>query len=76
MDGHSSKQGSGEKSVQIDPIHTVTRLTELSREYRMPLCVTFIDLKKASDIVEIEVGYEALSNQGVPTQCIRIKNAS
>uniref|UniRef100_A0A7I5E992 Reverse transcriptase domain-containing protein n=1 Tax=Haemonchus contortus TaxID=6289 RepID=A0A7I5E992_HAECO len=72
MDGHSSKQGSGKKSVQIDHIHTVARLTELSREYRMPLCLTFIDLKKASDIVEIEVGFEAVGNQGVPTQCIRM----
>ncbi|XGW25219.1 hypothetical protein V3C99_006554, partial [Haemonchus contortus] len=54
----------------IDHIHTLTRLTEVSREYRMPLCLTFIDLKKAFDTVEMEAVIEALSNQGAPTQCI------
>ncbi|EYC42952.1 hypothetical protein Y032_0509g2718 [Ancylostoma ceylanicum] len=56
----------------IDHIHTVTRLIEVSREYKMPLCLTFIDLKKAFDTVETEAVLEALGNQGVPTQYIRI----
>ncbi|EYC05856.1 hypothetical protein Y032_0080g1402 [Ancylostoma ceylanicum] len=38
----------------------------------MPLCLTFIDLKKAFDTVETEAVLEALGNQGVPTQYIRI----
>ncbi|EYC23371.1 hypothetical protein Y032_0015g2612 [Ancylostoma ceylanicum] len=38
----------------------------------MPLCLTFIDLKKAFDTVETEAVLEALGNQGVPTQDIRI----
>ncbi|VDO28401.1 unnamed protein product [Haemonchus placei] len=33
----------------------------------MPLCLTFIDLKKAFDTVETEAVIEALGNQGVPT---------
>uniref|UniRef100_A0A7I4YQW8 Reverse transcriptase domain-containing protein n=1 Tax=Haemonchus contortus TaxID=6289 RepID=A0A7I4YQW8_HAECO len=56
----------------IDHIHTVTRLIEVSREYKMPLCLTFIDLKKAFDTVETEAVIEALGNQGVPTQYIRM----
>uniref|UniRef100_W6NGJ1 RNA-directed DNA polymerase (Reverse transcriptase) domain containing protein n=1 Tax=Haemonchus contortus TaxID=6289 RepID=W6NGJ1_HAECO len=56
----------------IDHIHTLTRLTEVSREYKMPLCLTFIDLKKAFDTVEAEAVIEALGNQGVPTQYIRM----
>uniref|UniRef100_A0A7I5E504 Reverse transcriptase domain-containing protein n=1 Tax=Haemonchus contortus TaxID=6289 RepID=A0A7I5E504_HAECO len=56
----------------IDHIHTLTRLIEVSREYKMPLCLTFIDLKKAFDTVETEAVIEALSNQGVPTQYIRM----
>ncbi|XGW34381.1 hypothetical protein V3C99_018337, partial [Haemonchus contortus] len=48
----------------IDHIHTVTRLIEVSREYKMPLCLTFIDLKKAFDTVETEAVIEALGNQG------------
>ncbi|XGW34232.1 hypothetical protein V3C99_018227, partial [Haemonchus contortus] len=44
----------------------------ISREYKMPLCLTFIDLKKAFDTVETEAVIEALGNQGVPTQYIRM----
>ncbi|EYC39481.1 hypothetical protein Y032_0654g1186 [Ancylostoma ceylanicum] len=56
----------------IDHIHTVTRLIEVSREYKMPLCLTFIDLRKAFDTVETGAVLEALGNQGVTTQYIRI----
>ncbi|XGW32200.1 hypothetical protein V3C99_010408 [Haemonchus contortus] len=56
----------------IDHIHTLTRLIEVSREYKMPLCLTFIDLKKAFDTVETEAVIEAVGNQGVPTQYIRM----
>ncbi|KAK6748729.1 hypothetical protein RB195_001382 [Necator americanus] len=38
----------------------------------MPLCLTFIDLKKAFDSVETEAVVEALDNQGVPTQYIMV----
>ncbi|KAK6761410.1 hypothetical protein RB195_022466 [Necator americanus] len=51
----------------IDHIHTVSKLIEVSREYKMPLCLTFIDLKKAFDTFETEAVVEALDNQGVPT---------
>ncbi|KAK6757103.1 hypothetical protein RB195_015120 [Necator americanus] len=47
-------------------------LIEVSREYKMPLCLTFIDLKKAFDSVETEAVVEALDNQGVPTQYIKV----
>ncbi|KAK6736722.1 hypothetical protein RB195_019429 [Necator americanus] len=38
----------------------------------MPLCLTFIDLKKAFDSVETEAVVEALDNQGVPTPYIKV----
>ncbi|KAK6763031.1 hypothetical protein RB195_023653 [Necator americanus] len=38
----------------------------------MPLCLTFIDLKKAFDSVETEAVMEALDNQGVPTLYIKV----
>uniref|UniRef100_A0A7I4XXE3 Reverse transcriptase domain-containing protein n=1 Tax=Haemonchus contortus TaxID=6289 RepID=A0A7I4XXE3_HAECO len=38
----------------------------------MLLCLTFIDLKKAFDTVETEAVIEALGNQDVPTQYIRM----
>ncbi|KAK6742852.1 hypothetical protein RB195_010238 [Necator americanus] len=56
----------------IDHIHTVSKLIEVSREYKMPLCLTFVDLKKAFDSLEKEVVVEALDNQGVPTQYIKV----
>ncbi|KAK6763951.1 hypothetical protein RB195_024331 [Necator americanus] len=56
----------------FDHIHTVSKLIEVSREYKMPLCLTFIDLKKAFDSVETEAVVEALDNQGVPTQYIKV----
>ncbi|EYC30557.1 hypothetical protein Y032_0005g2718 [Ancylostoma ceylanicum] len=37
-----------------DHRHTVTRLIEVSREYKIPLCLTFIDLRKAFDTVQTE----------------------
>ncbi|KAK6735633.1 hypothetical protein RB195_018695 [Necator americanus] len=49
----------------IDHIHTVSKLIEVSREYKMPLCLTFIDLKNS---VGMEAVVEALDNQDVPTQ--------
>ncbi|KAK6739357.1 hypothetical protein RB195_021030 [Necator americanus] len=52
----------------IDQIHTASKLIEVLREYKMPLCLTFIDLKKAFDSVKTEAVVEALDNQGVPTQ--------
>ena len=50
----------------MDHIHTITRLIEVSREYKRPLCLTFVDLKKAFDSVETEAVIEALGKQGIP----------
>ncbi|KAK6753942.1 hypothetical protein RB195_013124 [Necator americanus] len=38
----------------------------------MPLCLTIIELEKASDSVETEVVVEAFDNQGIPTQYIKL----
>ncbi|XGW10092.1 hypothetical protein V3C99_011954 [Haemonchus contortus] len=38
----------------------------------MPLCLTFIDLKKASDTIDTEAVIDALGNQGVPTRNVRM----
>ncbi|KAE9413937.1 hypothetical protein Angca_006891, partial [Angiostrongylus cantonensis] len=59
-------------SSTMDHIHTITRPIEVSREYKRPLCLTFIDLKKAFDSNEIEAVMEALGSQGVTTQYIKI----
>ncbi|KAE9413334.1 hypothetical protein Angca_005296, partial [Angiostrongylus cantonensis] len=56
----------------MDHIHTLTKLIEVSREYKRQLCLTFIDLEKAFDSIEIEAVMEALGSQGVSTQFIKI----
>uniref|UniRef100_W6NHS1 Uncharacterized protein LOC100892795 n=1 Tax=Haemonchus contortus TaxID=6289 RepID=W6NHS1_HAECO len=53
-------------------VHTLIRLIEVSREHKMPLCLTFIVLRKTFDTVETEAVIEALSNQGVPTHYIKM----
>ncbi|KAE9417744.1 hypothetical protein Angca_006109, partial [Angiostrongylus cantonensis] len=55
----------------MDHIHTIARLIEVLREYKRPLRLTFIDLQKAFDSIEIEAVMEALGGQGVPTQYIK-----
>ncbi|VDP56464.1 unnamed protein product [Heligmosomoides polygyrus] len=49
----------------IDHLHTITKLTEVSREYKLSLGLTFIELKKTFESVETEA-------QGVPTLYIRV----
>ncbi|KAE9413090.1 hypothetical protein Angca_004653, partial [Angiostrongylus cantonensis] len=56
----------------VGHIHTITRLIEASRAYKRPLCLTFINLHKAFDSIEIEAVMEALGSQGVPTQYMKI----
>ncbi|KAE9413628.1 hypothetical protein Angca_009231, partial [Angiostrongylus cantonensis] len=55
----------------MDHIHTIIRLVEASRNYKRPLCLTFIDLEKAFDSHEIEAVMEALDSQGVSPQYIK-----
>ncbi|KAE9414380.1 hypothetical protein Angca_006901, partial [Angiostrongylus cantonensis] len=71
-DGQPCEQAGFRKGFStMDRIHTITRLNEVSREYKRPLCLTFIDLEKAFDSIEIEAVMEALGSQGVPTQYIK-----
>ncbi|KAK6762597.1 hypothetical protein RB195_023355 [Necator americanus] len=56
----------------INHIHTASKLIEVSREYKIPLCLAFIDLKKAFDAVEMEAVVEALDNHGIPVQYIKV----
>ncbi|VDO97323.1 unnamed protein product [Heligmosomoides polygyrus] len=72
-EGQPCEQAGFRKGVStIDHIHTMTKLIEVSREFKLPLCPTFIDLKKAFDSVETEAVIDALLTQGVPTQYIRV----
>ncbi|KAE9412468.1 hypothetical protein Angca_010158, partial [Angiostrongylus cantonensis] len=56
----------------MDHIHALTMIIKALREYKRPLCLTFIDLEKAFDSIEIEAVMETFGSQGVFTQYIRI----
>ncbi|KAE9415817.1 hypothetical protein Angca_008245, partial [Angiostrongylus cantonensis] len=68
----SEQAGFLKGSRTMDHIHTITRFTEVSREHKRQLCLTFIDLQKAFDSTEKEAVMEALDSEGVSTQYINI----
>ncbi|KAE9414768.1 hypothetical protein Angca_008488, partial [Angiostrongylus cantonensis] len=71
-DGQPCEQaGFREGFSTMNHIHTITRLIEVSREYKRPLCLTSIVIE-AFDSIEIEAVIEALGSQGVPAQYIKI----
>ncbi|KAK6757736.1 hypothetical protein RB195_015510 [Necator americanus] len=49
----------------FDHIHTVSRVIDVCREYRLPLVSTFVDYEKAFDRVETNAILSALVDQGV-----------
>ncbi|KAE9420095.1 hypothetical protein Angca_006735, partial [Angiostrongylus cantonensis] len=51
-DGQPYEQAGFRKGLStMDHIHTITRLIEVSREYKRPLCLTFTGLQKAFDSI-------------------------
>ncbi|KAK6731519.1 hypothetical protein RB195_007771 [Necator americanus] len=65
-EGQPCKQARFRKGLStIGYIHTVPKLIEVSREHKMSLCLTFIDLKKAFDSIETKALVKALDNQAV-----------
>ncbi|KAK6751618.1 hypothetical protein RB195_003188 [Necator americanus] len=62
----------GQVIPEVLPSEIRHAIMSVSREYKMTLCITFIDLKKAFDSVETEAIVEALDNQGIPTQYIKV----
>ena len=64
--------GFRKKYSTMDHIFTLTQLLERAREYRLPLCVAFIDYEKAFDSVEINAVMRALKEQGVAAQYVNL----
>ena len=54
----------------MDHIYTLTQLLEPAREYRLPMCVAFVDYEKAFDSVEINAALQSLRKQGVASQYV------
>ena len=49
----------------LDHIHAVRQLLEKSKEYRVPVCLAFVDYKKAFDSVETNAYLNALHEAGI-----------
>ncbi|KAK6746027.1 hypothetical protein RB195_012253 [Necator americanus] len=69
-DNHASKQGFEKDSARSTISHCFETI-EVSREYKMPP-VSLHRLEEGLDSVETEAVVEALDNQGVPTQYIKV----
>lgn len=66
-----SKQASESGFLQFD-IFSLTQLKERCREYSVPLCLLFLDFKKAFDLVEHNAVLQSLSDQGADSMYICI----
>ena len=62
--------GFRKKYSTMDHIFTLTQLLERAREYRLPMCVAFVDYEKAFDSVEINAVLQSLRKQGVASQYV------
>jgi len=56
----------------MDHLFTINRLLETAKEYRLPICLAFVDYEKAFDSVEFNAVLQALANQGIDDSYIRI----
>jgi hypothetical protein len=46
-------------------VHAILRAAELARDWRVPLCMAQLDLKKAVDHVDHRATFDAMKLQGV-----------
>ena len=74
LDFELSKEQAGFRGgySTIDHIHSLKQLMEKCREYRIPLCIGYIDYKKAFDSVETAAVLNALREFGVEEKYVKI----
>ena len=74
LDFEISKEQAGFRSgySTIDHIHTLKQLMEKCREYQIPLCIGFVDYKKAFDSIETAAILNALREFGVEEKYVKI----
>ena len=60
-----------------DHLFCLTQILERSREYKLPLCIVFVDFEKAFDSVELNAVLQSLAEQGVQREYIELlRNAN
>ena len=56
----------------LDHIHVLNQIKEKYRNYKLPLCLIFVDFEKAFDSVEIDAILKSLLQQGIEEQYIKL----
>ncbi len=56
----------------MDHIFALTQLIERAKEYKLPLCVAFVDYEKAFDSVEINAVLTSLQRQGIEAAYVNL----
>ena len=74
LDNELSKEQAGFRSgySTIDHIHVLKQLMEKCREYQIPLCIGYIDYKKAFDSVETAAVLNALKEFRIEAKYVKI----
>ena len=67
LDQHQPREQAGFRAgfSTIDHIHVVSQIQEKANEYKIPLCLAYVDYEKAFDSIEFTPLFRALENQGV-----------
>ncbi len=67
LDNNQPREQAGFRSgySTTDHLHTINQVVEKCNEFRIPLCLAFVDYEKAFDSVEHVGIMEAMDNQGV-----------
>ena len=72
LDENKPKEQAGFSYSTTDHIHAINQLKEKCREYKMPLCVAFVDYEKAFDSVQTQAMLTSLQEQGIEDMYIEI----
>ncbi|KHN80360.1 Retrovirus-related Pol polyprotein from type-1 retrotransposable element R2, partial [Toxocara canis] len=52
----------------VDHLFTINQILEKCNEYKLPLCIAFVDYERAFDSVEINAVLQALVDQGISSE--------
>ena len=76
LDDNQPREQAGFRSgySTTDHLHAMHQLIEKTSEYNMPLCLAFVDYRKAFDSVEIPAVLEAIKSQGVEQAYVNMLN--
>ena len=74
LDENQPREQAGFRSQYstTDHIHAINQLKEKCREYKIPLCVAFVDYEKAFDSVQTQAILTSLQEQGIEDVYIEI----